>query len=124
MIFSPKDHWRKTSHEKPFDQTEIKSLKLKNRFIRSATWEGLADKAGRVRPELTDLYLRLAKGKVALIITGFSYIRGDGQAQAFQTGIHADELLPDLRKLTRAVHEADGRIAMQIMHGAFDADRI
>lgn len=104
-----------------FEKTEIKSLILKNRFVRSATWEGLADSAGRVTDGLVDMFQALAAGGVGLAITGFAYIRTDGQAAIRQTGIYADDLADDLKRLTGAVHQAGGRVAMQIVHAGIQA---
>ena len=50
---------------KLLEPTEIKGLHLPNRFIRSATWEGLADGDGACTPELVDLMLNLSKGVLA-----------------------------------------------------------
>jgi 2,4-dienoyl-CoA reductase-like NADH-dependent reductase (Old Yellow Enzyme family) len=44
-----------------FEPTQIADLILPNRFIRSATWEGLADENGACTPELVDLMAELAK---------------------------------------------------------------
>ena len=100
-----------------FEKTGIKGLEPKNRFMRSATWEGLADEEGRVTGRLTDMLGRLARGGVGLIVTGFAYVRKDGQAMPFQTGIHHDGLLPELSELTREVRRAGAGIVMQIVHG-------
>jgi len=40
---------------KLFDETTINGMTLKNRFVRSATWEGMANPDGTVTPKLTDL---------------------------------------------------------------------
>ena len=48
-----------------FESTEINGMKLSNRFVRSATWEGMAGDDGSVTPPLVDLMARLAEGGVA-----------------------------------------------------------
>ncbi len=65
---------------KLFTPTKIKKLALPNRFIRSATWEGLATEDGACTPELVHLMMDLAKGKAGLIITGHAYVSSEGQA--------------------------------------------
>ncbi|MGL6023326.1 MAG: NADH:flavin oxidoreductase, partial [Cetobacterium sp.] len=57
-----------------FDNTKIKNLELKNRFIRSATWEQMAEDNGHLNDEIYDLYENLAKGGVGLIITSYAFI--------------------------------------------------
>jgi 2,4-dienoyl-CoA reductase-like NADH-dependent reductase (Old Yellow Enzyme family) len=99
-----------------FEPTEIKGLKLANRFVRSATNEGLAEDDGSATPALIDLLVRLARGGVGLIVSGHAYIKPEGQAGPRQLGVYADHLIPGLRELTRAVHKAGGRIVMQLAH--------
>ncbi len=55
-------------------------MTLKNRFIRSATWEGMAAEDGACTPKLVDTIARLAGGGVGLIITGHAYVIKQGQA--------------------------------------------
>ncbi|MBW2173910.1 MAG: NADH:flavin oxidoreductase, partial [Deltaproteobacteria bacterium] len=51
-----------------------------------------------------------------LIMTGFAYVMPNGQAMPRQLGIHNNAMMPDLKKLTKRVHAANGKIAMQIVH--------
>jgi len=53
-----------------FDQTAINGMKLQNRLVRSATWEGMCDIDGKPGPKLIDFYGELARGNVGLIISG------------------------------------------------------
>lgn len=99
-----------------FDQTNIKNLEIPNRFVRSATFEGIAGAEGAVTPALTELMAALASGGVGLIITGHAYVRSDGQVSAKQLGVYSDGLIPGLRKMTEAVHAAGGRIILQLAH--------
>ena len=105
-----------------FESTKIKELELANRFIRSATWEGMAAEDGVCTPPLINLMTQLAEGQVGLIITSYAYIRRDGQNALGQLGIHKDEIIQGLKKLTEAVHEKDGKIITQIAHAGFFAN--
>ena len=96
---------------------------LKNRLVRSATWEGMADAEGLVTDRLVDLYRPLATGEVGLINTGYLYVRRDGQQLPFQTGADRDECIPGLARLAEAVHEKDSKIVGQIVHCGGQADR-
>jgi 2,4-dienoyl-CoA reductase-like NADH-dependent reductase (Old Yellow Enzyme family) len=91
-------------------------LTLPNRLVRSATAERMADDDGHPRPEMVALYQALARGGVGLIISGHMYVHPSGKAHPEMTGIYADELVPSLRKLTRAVHKEGGLVAAQINH--------
>jgi len=81
-----------------FESTKIRELELANRFIRSATWEGMAAEDGVCTPRLINLMTQLAEGQVGLIITSYAYIRRDGQNALGQLGIHKDELIQGLKK--------------------------
>ena len=71
---------------KLFETTNINAVTLENRFVRSATWEGLATDDGFVTTRLIDLAVQLAKGGVGLIITGHAYVSKVGQASPWQLG--------------------------------------
>jgi 2,4-dienoyl-CoA reductase-like NADH-dependent reductase (Old Yellow Enzyme family) len=104
-----------------FEPTQIRSLTLANRFVRSATWEGLAGKDGSTTPKLIEIANRLAQGGVGLIITGHAYVSQEGQAGGGQLGIHSDDLIPGLVEMTRSVHARGGMIAVQLAHAGIRA---
>ncbi len=100
-----------------FETTGINGMTLANRFVRSATWEGMAAEDGACTPRLAALFRRLAEGGVGLIITGLAYISRKSMAAPWQLGIDNEACLPGLKDLTDAVHGANGRIVVQIAHG-------
>ncbi len=63
-----------------FQPATIGTLELRNRLVRSATAEHMADAEGRPSPQLADYYRTLAEGGVGLIITGHAFVRPDGRA--------------------------------------------
>jgi 2,4-dienoyl-CoA reductase-like NADH-dependent reductase (Old Yellow Enzyme family) len=99
-----------------FDSTTINGMTLANRFVRSATWEGMATEDGRVTPELTGTMVTLATGGVGLIVSGHAYVAKKGQASPWQLGLYDDSLIDGLRSMTDAVHAAGGRIVAQLAH--------
>jgi 2,4-dienoyl-CoA reductase-like NADH-dependent reductase (Old Yellow Enzyme family) len=99
-----------------FEPIDVSNIKIKNRFIRSATHSGLSDKDGFISQERVDLIRRLAENEVGLIVTGYAYVLKSGQMFPDMNGIQDDEHIPGFKKLTRAVHEVDGKIVMQIAH--------
>ncbi len=105
-----------------FTPTRIKNLALPNRFIRSATWEGLAAENGDCTPELVELMEDLAGGNPGLIITGHAYVSPAGQATLRQLGVDHDGRIEGLNEMTAAVHRKGGRIIMQLAHGGLRAD--
>ena len=50
--------------KKLFDSMTINHLEMKNRLIRSATWEGIADPDGGISDDAYHIYEELAKGGV------------------------------------------------------------
>jgi 2,4-dienoyl-CoA reductase-like NADH-dependent reductase (Old Yellow Enzyme family) len=107
---------------KLIERTQIRGLKFANRFIRSATWEGLAAENGGCTPELVDRMVELARGCVGLIVTGHTYVHPAGQATPYQLGVDNDARIDGLREMTEAVHQEGGRIMMQLAHGGLRSD--
>ncbi|MBA4418456.1 MAG: NADH:flavin oxidoreductase [Syntrophus sp. (in: bacteria)] len=105
-----------------FETSSINGLMLSNRFVRSATWEGLAAPDGAITPELVKRTVELARGGVGLIIGGHTHVSREGQVTPWQLGIYKDEFIPGLKRLTDAVHENNGKIIMQLTHSGIFAD--
>lgn len=99
-----------------FDKTKIKGLELKNRLVRSATNEFMADKEGFPTDKLFKLYERLAKGGIGLIITGLAAVSRDGRTNPRMYCIYSDDYIEKSRNLTDHVHKHGAKIAMQIAH--------
>src|SRR4030042_5857576 len=60
--------------------------------------------------------VNLAKGCVSLIITGHAYISKEGQAGPWQLGVYSNRLIGGLAAMVDAVHEAGGKILLQLAH--------
>jgi 2,4-dienoyl-CoA reductase-like NADH-dependent reductase (Old Yellow Enzyme family) len=99
-----------------FDKVQIGNITLNNRFVRSATWEGMCDAVGNVTQQLVAYYRGLTLGGTGLIITGYSYVRADGKQLPGKMGISNDSHLPGLIHLTEAVHQEGGVIFCQLVH--------
>jgi len=107
---------------KLFEPSEINGMKLANRFVRSATWEGMATDDGACTPKLIDLMAGLAKGGVGLIITSHAYVSPEGQAGPWQIGVYKDDLISGLTEMTATVHDHGGKIVMQLAHAGLTAN--
>lgn len=100
-----------------FEKTNIRGMELKNRLVRSATHEGMADRDGFPTQDLFKLYERLAKGGVGVIITGFASVTPDGKGPfPGMQGIHTDDHISRYRELVKLVHENGAKVAMQVAH--------
>jgi len=104
---------------KLFEKSTINAMALRNRFVRSATWEGMAGEDGGVTPKLTDLMVKLAKGSVGMLITSHAYVRKDGQAGPWQLGIYSDTLIDGLKEMTRSIHENGSKVVAQLAHAGY-----
>jgi 2,4-dienoyl-CoA reductase-like NADH-dependent reductase (Old Yellow Enzyme family) len=105
-----------------FEPFKIGDVEAKNRLVRSATSERLADEKGRPSDELRSLYAILCRGGMGTIMTGHTYVRADGKSNAFMTGADSDENIPSLAQLAKSVHAYDVPIFVQLNHaGAFAA---
>jgi 2,4-dienoyl-CoA reductase-like NADH-dependent reductase (Old Yellow Enzyme family) len=105
-----------------FELVSINGMSLANRFVRSATWEGLADKDGAVMPKLTTMMIELARNDVGLIISSFAFVSPEGKTMPGQLAVYDDRHLPGLREMVQAVHSAGGKMALQIVHGGLFAN--
>ncbi len=101
-----------------FSPKKIGTMTVKNRLVRSATYEGMADDNGLVDNRYVALYENLARGGVGMIIAGFAFVNENGIAAEYQTGIHTDECIPVLKKAVEAVHRVDENVnfVLQIAH--------
>ncbi|CAB1058067.1 hypothetical protein D1BOALGB6SA_2823 [Olavius sp. associated proteobacterium Delta 1] len=100
-----------------FYPMKIGNVEIPNRFVNSATHECMAKETGEISDDLIKRYERLARGGVGLIITGLMSVHPSGRAYKYQTAIHHDRMIPGLKRLVDAVHQAGGRIAFQLAHG-------
>lgn len=100
-----------------FEPFNLAGIELKNRIVRSATYEKRADVDGFVTDSLIELYKELAKGGVGLIITGNALVHVSGRSVPQMICIHNDYYINKLKRLTDAVHRLDSKIVIQLVHG-------
>ena len=106
-----------------FEPIAIGNLQLRNRIMRSATAEWLADKeSGAPLPQLGGMYRELAEGGVALIVTGHACVAYSGRTNEHMTAMGSDELVPAWRDVIRPAQEAGARVMIQINHGGANVD--
>lgn len=104
----------------PFDSLTIGSISVRNRFMRSATWDSTATDDGEVTDDSLRIIGGLAKGGVGLIVTGYAYVADEGKAAIRQYGVSHDRHIDGMRRLAGAAHEHGARIAVQIAHGGLN----
>jgi len=97
------------------------NLTLRNRFVRSATYDGMSDSTGQVVESQINLIAGLAEGGVGLIISAIMYVHPSGQVSSFMNSIAEDIYIEGLRRLTDAAHTGGAKIAVQLYHGGREA---
>ncbi len=86
-------------------------------IIRSATFEGMADKDGFPTAQYQKLYETLAKNGVKNMITGFMFVSNEGRAmQTGQAGLDSEEKAAAFKTVIDAVHLNGSKIIAQIAH--------
>jgi 2,4-dienoyl-CoA reductase-like NADH-dependent reductase (Old Yellow Enzyme family) len=104
-----------------FEPASISGIQLKNRFIRSATAEGMATSDGYPTQELKELYCKLAEGEVGFIITSGACIESwqknpETLGLLSPFAIYDDCYIEAWQEIIDAVHERGTKIAMQVGH--------
>ena len=100
-----------------FNQTSLSGIKVKNRIIRSATHDGLADEKGAPTDKLITKYKYFAKNDVGCIITGYAAVSRNGVSPyPRMMKIYEDSVINKYKELTEAVHSHSVPIVLQIAH--------
>ncbi len=100
--------------QRAFEKFLLNGLELKNRFIKTATYEGMYEQ-GLPTQQLTDHHVAMAKGNVALTTVSYGAVTPDGRTFKDQMYIH-DKSLEKLELLAKAVHNAGGKVSIQLTH--------
>ncbi len=87
---------------------------LKNRVLMGSMHTGLEETKDWNR--VAEFYAERARGGVALMVTGGMAPNREGGVFPGAAGLFTDQDIANHRIVTSRVHEADGKIAMQILH--------
>jgi len=88
---------------------------LRNRVLMGSMHTGLEDKAAHF-PELAEYYAERARGGVGLIVTGGFAPNRTGWLLPLASKLTTSAEAKEHRQLTAPVHEAGGKIALQVLH--------
>ena len=87
---------------------------LKNRVLMGSMHTGLEETKNW--PRVAEFYAERARGGAALIVTGGMAPNKEGGVFPGAAGLFTEQDIANHRVVTDAVHAADGKIAMQILH--------
>ncbi|MBI5584955.1 MAG: NADH:flavin oxidoreductase [Deltaproteobacteria bacterium] len=107
-----------------FQPFTLKNLTLPNRFVRSATYDGLAEKNGRVSPGQIQMVEDLARGGVGLIIIGITYVHASGRISPAQNSLADDDSIPGFQNLADIAHKHGTKIAVQLFHAGRETGKV
>ena len=97
------------------DPIHIGSLEVPNRLVMPPMATHLATEEGEVTEAHIDHYRQRAPG-VGLVIVEHTFVMPDGRSSMGQLGIHKQENVIGLRRLTHVIKEQDSRVAIQLNH--------
>ena len=99
-------------------------MTLPNRFVRSATYDGMAEKNGRVSTKQIQMVEELARGGLGLIIIGITYVHPSGQISPVQNSLADDTCIPGFQILAETAHEHGAKIAVQLFHAGRETAKV
>lgn len=102
-----------------FVPARLGPVQLRNRIIKAATFEGVMPK-GAVTQELIDFHVGVARGGAGLTTVAYCAVSRGGRVNR-NTLVFDDALIPDLARLTDAVHAEGAAIAAQLGHAGLVA---
>ncbi|MFE7325153.1 NADH:flavin oxidoreductase [Streptomyces sp. NPDC057565] len=104
----------------PFAPASLGPLTLRNRIIKSATFEGVTPQ-GLVTDALIAYHRRPAAGGVGMTTLAYCAVAPEGRTERRQIWMRR-EALPGLRRLTDAVHDEGAAVSAQLGHAGPVAD--
>ena len=97
-----------------FESAKLGPLELRNRFIKAATFEGLAAE-NVVNDELITFHRRIAEGGVGMTTIAYCAVAPDGQGAPNEI-IVGPGAAAGLRRFTDAIHETGAAASIQLGH--------
>ncbi|MDR3353746.1 MAG: NADH:flavin oxidoreductase [Synergistaceae bacterium] len=101
-----------------YDSFEIGNLMIKNRLVRSATFEFGADD-GVVTQRIIELYRQLAEGGSGLIITGMYAVLSSARSSPVMVETTYDGYVDDMKRIVDIVHENGSLLFVQLNHTGY-----
>jgi 2,4-dienoyl-CoA reductase-like NADH-dependent reductase (Old Yellow Enzyme family) len=109
-----------TEIRRTFTPTTIGPVRLRNRTIRSAAFEGMSP-GGEPGPALVDYHGSVAAGGVGMTTVAYAAVTRDGLT--FDHQLHMrPEIVAGLRRLTDAIHREGAAASIQLGHAGYMGD--
>ena len=98
-----------------FEPLDLGFTTIKNRILMGSMHTGLEEEKNGI-DKIATYYAERAKGEVGLIVTGGIAPNIQGWTGPFSARMSTKACQKEHQKITKAVHEAGGKICMQILH--------
>lgn len=102
-------------HDRLFEPLTLGAIEAKNRIFMAPLTRGRSSQPGSVPNEMMATYYRQRAGS-GLIISEATGISVEGLGWPAAPGIWSDEQVEGWKQVTEAVHDADGKIVLQLWH--------
>ena len=102
------------ANSKLFTPYQLGPITLRNRIVRSAAFENMC-RGNRPTQQLQDYHVSVARGGVGMTTVAYCAVDLSGVSFDGQLYVH-DEILPDLKKLTDAIHAQGAKASIQMGH--------
>jgi len=99
-----------------FSPIKIGSMELQSRIVMAPMQTNYADKDGYVTEQLIAYHAARARGGVAYNMTGQTCVALQGRYNSNMSCLYDDKYIAGFRRLADAVHQAGGRLVVQINH--------
>ncbi|SEJ42320.1 2,4-dienoyl-CoA reductase [Arthrobacter sp. yr096] len=90
---------------------------LRNRLASAPMERNYGTTDGFITEQYTDYLVTRAKAGLGMVTTEATYVRADGKGRTHQLGLHTDDMIPGLRRLTDALHAEGALAAVELNHG-------
>lgn len=102
--------------KKIFEPVELGKLTIRNRLVRSATYEYGAANLGKITPLFQEIYRELGEGGIGLIITGMVAVNNTAILGPDMVDAGAPDFVEGYGKLVEAVRPTGVKIVVQLNH--------
>jgi N-ethylmaleimide reductase len=106
---------RESTHQTLFTPVRLGALDLANRVVMAPMTRSRASNPGRIPTPLMAEYYR-QRASAGLIVTEATHVSPEGVGYPDTPGILTSEHAAAWRRVTDAVHDADGKIVVQLWH--------
>ena len=86
-----------------FQETTIGGVSIANRFVYSATWDGLAADDGSCTAKNIGMLVERTRGGTGLLFTGMAFVTLEGRAVQWQLAAYDDRFVPGLTEMANAI---------------------